>query len=174
MIEALTRWSLHNRGLTLTLTALFVFAAAFYGRGLRLDALPDVTSNQVLVLTRAPGLVPEEVERLVTRPIETALGGVPGMTDQRSISRYGLSSVTAVFDDDVDPYRARQVVQERLNLVAADLPPGVEPPELGPLTGGLGEIYHFAVGSSQRTSAELLELQGQVLALRALPVLPDR
>lgn len=167
MIEALTRWSLHNRGLTLTLTLIFVLAAGWYGRTLRLDALPDVTSNQVLVLTRAPGLVPEEVERLVTRPVETALGGVPGMTDQRSISRYGLSSVTAVFDDDVDPYRARQVVQERLNLVAADLPPGVEPPELGPLTGGLGEIYHFSVGSPQRTAAELLEL----VQLRIAPLL---
>ena len=158
MIEAITRWSLHHRGFVLVLTAMVVGLAGFYGSRLRLDALPDTTSNQVLVLTRAPGLVPVEVERLVTRPIETALGGVPGMVAQRSLSRYGLSSVTAVFADDVDGYRARQVVQERLNLVVADLPVGVEPPELGPLTGGLGEIYHFAVRSPDRTKAELLEL----------------
>ena len=167
MIEALTRWSLHHRGFVLLLTALAVGVAGFFGARLRLDAMPDVTANQVLVLTRAPGLVPEEVERLVTRPIETALGGVPGMVAQRSLSRYGLSSVTAVFADDVDAYRARQVVQERLNLVTADLPLGVEPPELGPLTGGLGEIYHFAVGSPQRTKAELLEL----VQLRIAPLL---
>ncbi len=167
MIEALTRWSLHHRGFVLVLTAMLVGLAAYYGVRLRLDALPDVTSNQVLVLTRAPGLVPVEVERLVTRPIETALGGVPGMVAQRSLSRYGLSSVTAVFADDVDGYRARQVVQERLNLVTADLPVGVEPPELGPLTGGLGEIYHFAVRSPERTKAELLEL----VQLRIAPLL---
>ena len=167
MIEALTRWSLRNRGFVLVLTALLVGIAGFFGSRLRLDAMPDVTANQVLVLTRAPGLVPEEVERLVTRPIETALGGVPGMIAERSLSRYGLSSVTAVFDDDVDGYRARQVVQERLNLVAADLPDGVEPPELGPLTGGLGEIYHFAVRSPDRTKGELLEL----VQLRIAPLL---
>jgi cobalt-zinc-cadmium resistance protein CzcA len=167
MIEALTRWSLQNRGFVLILTAIFVGIAGFFAVRLRLDALPDVTSNQVLVLTRAPGLVPVEVERLVTRPIETALGGVPGLVAQRSLSRYGLASVTAVFADDVDPYRARQVVQERLNLVTADLPEGVEAPELGPLTGGLGEIYHFAVRSPQRTKAELLEL----VQLRIAPLL---
>ncbi len=87
MIEALTRWSLHNRGFVLTLTALVLGIAGFFAVRLRLDALPDVTSNQVLVLTRAPGLVPVEVERLVTRPIETALGGVPGLVAQRSLSR---------------------------------------------------------------------------------------
>ena len=167
MIEALTRWSLQHRGFVLTLTALAVSLAGFFATRLRLDALPDVTSNQVLVLTRAPGLVPVEVERLVTRPIETALGGVPGMVAQRSLSRYGLSSVTAVFADDVDAYRARQEVQERLNLVTADLPVGVESPELGPLTGGLGEIYHFAVRSPERTKAELLEL----VQLRIAPLL---
>ncbi len=167
MIEAITRWSLHHRSFVLLLTAMAVGLAGFFGSRLRLDAMPDVTANQVLVLTRAPGLVPEEVERLVTRPIETALGGVPGMVAQRSLSRYGLSSVTAVFADDVDGYRARQVIQERLNLVSADLPVGVEPPELGPLTGGLGEIYHFAVRSPERTKAELLEL----VQLRIAPLL---
>ena len=171
MIEALTRLSLRHRGTVLALTAVVLGLAALYGVRLRLDALPDVTSNQVLVLTRAPGLVPEEVERLVTRPIETALGGVPGLVDQRSLSRYGLSSVTAVFADDVDAYRARQVVQERLNLVTPDLPAGVEPPELGPLTGGLGEIYHFAVRSPDRTKAQLLELVQLQIAplLRQVP-----
>jgi cobalt-zinc-cadmium resistance protein CzcA len=170
-VELLVRYALHHRGFVVSVTLALVAVAAWVGLGLKLDALPDITSNQVLVLTRAPGLTPEEVERLVTRRIETALGGVPGLTGQRSISRYGISSVTALFDEDTDAYRARQVVQERLQLLTADLPEGVAAPELGPLTGGLGEIYHFAVTSPQRTEAELLQTVSLAIAplLRSVP-----
>ncbi len=170
-MERLVLFALHYRGMVIGLTVAVLAAALWYGLRLRLDALPDVTSNQVLVLTRAPGLTPEEVERLVTRRVETALGGVPGLAGQRSISRYGISSVTALFHDDVDAYRARQVVQERLALLGDSLPPGVEAPELGPLTGGLGEIYHFAVTSNLHTDAELLEVVELTIAplLRAVP-----
>lgn len=170
-METLVRLSLHHRGVVVAITAVLLVLAGWVGSGLKLDALPDVTSNQVLVLTRAPGLTPEEVERLVTRPIETALGGVPGLEGQRSISRYGICAVTAIFDEEVDPYRARQVVQERLALLANTLPPGVDAPELGPLTGGLGEIYHFAVTSPLRTEAELLEIVQLTIApiLRSVP-----
>ncbi len=141
--------------------------AAVVGTQLRFDALPDVTGKQVIVLTRAPGLVPEEVERLVTRPVEYALAGVPGLVRQRSMSRYGISSVTAIFGDDADLLRARQLVQERLQAVAADLPPGTEAPQLGPLTGGLGEIYQMTLTSPERTPAELLELA----QIRVVPLL---
>ena len=170
-MEMLVRLSLHHRGVVVAITAVLLVLSAWVGSSLKLDALPDVTSNQVLVLTRAPGLTPEEVERLVTRPIETALGGVPGLEGQRSISRYGICAVTAIFEDDVDLYRARQVVQERLALLANALPPGVDAPELGPLTGGLGEIYHFAVTSPLRTEAELLEIVQLSIApiLRSVP-----
>jgi cobalt-zinc-cadmium resistance protein CzcA len=170
-MERLVVFALHSRGVVIGITVAVLAVALWYGLRLRLDALPDVTSNQVLVLTRAPGLTPEEVERLVTRRVETALGGVPGLAGQRSISRYGISSVTALFGDDVDAYRARQVVQERLVLLGDSLPPGVEAPELGPLTGGLGEIYHFAVTSSQHTDAELFEIVELTIAplLRAVP-----
>lgn len=170
-MQRLAQFALHYRGLVVGLTTLLLVAAAWYGVRLKLDALPDVTSNQVLVLTRAPGLTPQEVERLVTRRVETGLGGVPGLIGQRSISRYGISAVTALFGEDVDAYRARQVVQERLQLLSGELPPGVELPELGPLTGGLGEVYHFAVTSSQRTDAELFELVQLSIAplLRAVP-----
>ena len=164
MISALVAWSVRHRVFVLVATGVFTLAAAIVSSQLKLDALPDITTNQVLVLTRAPGLTPEEVERRVTRPVETALGGMPGLIDQRSISRYGISSVTAVFDDDVDPYRARQVVQERLNTLAAELPNGVERPELGPLSGGLGEIFQVTLSSPQRTPAELFELAQYRLA----------
>ena len=136
---------------------------------LKFDALPDTTNNQVLVLTRAPGLTPEEVERLVTRPIEVGMGGLPGLIEQRSLSRYGISSVTAVFEDRVDTYRARQMVQER--LTGMSFPPGVSAPELGPVTGGLGEIFHFTLDSARRSPSELLELAQFKVApmLRSVP-----
>ncbi|ATB43210.1 heavy metal resistance protein CzcA [Cystobacter fuscus] len=167
MMTRLVEGSVKHRGWTLGLTALFAVLASAMAMRLELDALPDITTNQVLVLTRAPGLTPEEVERRVTRPVETGLGGIPGLVEHRSLSRYGISSVTAVFEDDVDPYRARQLVQERLNAISGELPPGVDAPELGPLSGGLGEIFHFTLSSPERTSAELLELA----ELRVAPLL---
>lgn len=158
MIAALVDWAVRRRTLVFGLTLAFLAVAAWGTSYLKLDALPDITTNQVLVLTRAPGLTPEEVERRVTRPIEAALGGMPGLSTHRSLSRYGISAITAIFADDVDPYRARQVVQERINLVLGALPAGVEAPELGPLSGGLGEIFHFTVSSASRTPAELFEI----------------
>ncbi len=158
MIAEVVGWSARNRVAVVTVTLVLAAVALAASARLRLDALPDVTTNQVLVLTRAPGLTPEEVERLVTRPVEAALGGLPGLDEQRSLSRYGISSVTAVFDDGVDVWRARQIVQERLSGLGGALPAGVEPPELGPVTGGLGEIYHFTLSSGRRTAAELFEL----------------
>jgi heavy metal efflux system protein len=146
-------------------TLLVAVFACFFARRLPLDALPDLTNNQCVVLTTAPGLAPEEVELNVTRRIEVALSGLPALLEQRSLSRYGISSVTAVFEDGLDPYRARQMVAERLATVS--LPPGVDAPQLAPLTGGLGEIFHITLSSPERTPAELLELA----TLRVVPLL---
>ena len=157
-MEWVVRGAMRARGRVLAVTLALLVVMAWFARGLTLDALPDVTTNQVLVLTRAPGLTPEEVERLISRPVEAALGGAPGLVQQRSLSRFGISAVTAIFGDDVDPYRARQAVQERLQRVTATLPEGAEAPELGPLSGGLGEVYQVALRSPTRTQAELLEL----------------
>ena len=151
MIEALVAWSVERRRLVLIAVLALALVAAFVCTRLRFDALPDVTTNQVLILTRAQGLTPEEVERLVTRPIEIGLGGIPGMVKQRSISRYGISSITAVFADEVDAFLARQMVQERLALVGDRLPAGVDAPELGPLPGGVGGVFHLTVRSPVRT-----------------------
>lgn len=156
-IEAVVRWSGRHRWLVLLLVLVLAIAGVLAARELELDALPDITGNQVVVLTRAPGLTPSEVERTVTRPVEVALGGLPGLEEQRSLSRYGLSSVTAVFADDVDPWLARQQVAERLATLQ-ELPVGVEPPELAPYTGGLGEVFQLSVSSSQHTPAQLYEL----------------
>ena len=165
MIARLVGWSVDRRALVIAVWLVVAVAAALTARRLQLDALPDLTNNQVQILTRAPGLTPEEIELRVTLPIETALGGLPGLTTHRSSSRYGLSAITAVFEDGVDPLRARQLVSERLAAIA--LPAGVDAPELGPMTGGLGEIFHFTLSSPARTPAELLELA----QLRAVPLL---
>ncbi len=164
MIERLARASVEHRVAVLATVLVLAVAAAIVGRELRFDALPDVTGAQVVVLTRAPGLTPEEVERLVTRPVEVSLGGLPGATAQRSLSRYGISAVTVVFERDYDLVRARQLVGERLASVGGVLPPGVDPPELGPMSGGLGEIFQFVIGSRTRPPTELLELVEQRLA----------
>lgn len=171
MIAALVLWSIRYRWLVVLCTLALAIVGAFFGARLKLDALPDITNNQVLVLTRAPGLTPEEVERRVTRPIELALGGLPGLHEHRSISRYGISSVTVVFEDDVDAYLARQMVSERVGSLSGSFPNGVETPELGPVTGGLGEIFHFTLASPSRSRAQLFELaQTQVAPLlRSVP-----
>ncbi len=164
MIARLVHAAIDRPGTTLGLLALFVLGGGALVTRLELDALPDLTNNQVVVLTRAPGLTPDEVERRVTRPIEIALGGMPGLERHRSLSRYGISSVTAIFDDAVDPYRARQTVQERLQALGGALPAGVEMPELGPLSGGLGEVFHVTLRSPARTTSQLYELAVQTVA----------
>jgi cobalt-zinc-cadmium resistance protein CzcA len=167
MMARLVRFAGRHRVAVVVGTLLLGVCGVVAGAGLRLDALPDITTNQVLVLTRAPGATPAEVERLVTRRVELAIGGVPGLIELRSLSRYGISAVTAVFADEVDPYRARQVVRERLDGVVRDLPPGVEVPEIGPLTGGLGEVLQFVLRSRSRSQVEL----GEIARLRVAPLL---
>ncbi len=156
MIRSLVEASVdHARAVVVATLALAAVAGVVASR-LELDALPDLTNNQVLVLANAPGLTPEELERLVIRPIEVATGGAPGLEEQRSIARYGLGAVTLVFEDDVPVYLARQLVTERLATLS--LPPSVHGVELGPVTGGLGEVFHFTLRSEARSLAELQEL----------------
>lgn len=171
MIPQLVASAVKNPRTTVALWGVFVAATGVLAVRLQLDALPDLTNNQVQILTTAPGLTPDEVELRVTRPLETALGGLPGLIHHRSISRYGLSAVTAIFDDDVDRFRARQQVGERLQAIAGVLPAGVLAPELGPMTGGLGEVFQFTVSSKTRSAADLLELVNLRLVplLRAVP-----
>ncbi|MDB4991458.1 MAG: heavy metal efflux pump, CzcA family [Myxococcaceae bacterium] len=165
MIAKLAVFAVERRVMVAVATLLLAAVALVPALKLPLDALPDLTNNQVIVLTLAPGLSPEEIELTVTRPLEVALSGIAGLREQRSISRYGISSVTVVFHDDVDAWLARQMVTERLSGVA--LPPGVATPSLAPLTGGLGEVFHMTLSSALRTPAELLELA----TLRVAPLL---
>lgn len=128
---------------------LFVLALVAYGSyqltKLPIDAVPDITDNQVQVITIAPSFGATDIERLVTFPIEQANSNISGIKEIRSFSRFGLSLVTIVFDDDTDVYWARQQVAERLQKVQTEIPKGIGVPELGPITTGLGEIYQYVV-----------------------------
>ncbi len=155
MIERLLEWSLRNRFLVLALTVLLIGGGVWALRGLPIDAVPDVTNVQVQVLTTAPALGPEEVERFVTTPVELAMSGLPGLTELRSISRFGLSAVTVVFKDGTDIYFARQLVNERVQSAREAIPPGYGTPEMGPVSTGLGEIYQFVVRGDGKSPMEL-------------------
>src|SRR5947209_19632443 len=140
MIDGILSFAIRQRWLVM----IGVLAMAGFGvwnfTRLPIDAVPDVTNVQVQINTRAPGLSPLESEQRITFPIETAMGGLPRLDYTRSISRYGLSQVTVVFQDGTDIYFARQLVNERIQQVKDQLPPGVET-AMGPIPTGLGEIY---------------------------------
>src|SRR5262245_23477675 len=133
--------------ITLAVAALGVHAYL----GTPIEAYPDVTNVQVVVIAQLPGLAPEEIERQVTVPIERALNGTPGTIRMRSESQFGLSRVSLTFDDDVDSFRSRAIVNER--LAGADLPPGTDV-KLSPEATPLGEIYQFRVVSDRHTFME--------------------
>ena len=140
---------------------LFVVVLAFgvvAARRLPIDALPDVSSVQVDILTKCGGLSPIEVERTVTAPIEKALNGVPRSAQIRSISRFGLSATTVVFEDGTDIWWARQMILERVRQVVSELPPSAGLPELAPPSTGLGTIYKFVVRSDQHSAMQLRTL----------------
>lgn len=144
MIDSLLHFAVVRRWLVLLL-ALGVGAVGVRAwQLLPVDAVPDITNVQVMIAARAPGYSPLEVESRVTFPIETALGGLPHLHQTRSVSKYGLAQITAVFDDGTNLWFARQLVNERLQEVRGNLPPDVEP-ALGPVATGLGEIYMYAV-----------------------------
>jgi cobalt-zinc-cadmium resistance protein CzcA len=148
-------FALKNRFLVLVFTSLLVGVGVYSMLRLPVDAVPDVTPNQVQILTEAPGLGPIEVERLITFPVETAMSGLPGITDIRSVSRFGLSAVYVYFEESMDIYFGRRLVLERLPQAREAIPPGFGTPEMGPISTGLGEIYQFEVKGQGHSLMEL-------------------
>ena len=144
MIARILDFSVHQRWLILLLSLLAAGFGGYAVTKLPIDAVPDITNNQVQINTTAPSLSPVDIEKQVTYPVETALAGIKGLEYTRSLSRNGFSQVTAVFNEKLDIYFARQQVAERLNQVKSDLPPGAEP-QMGPVSTGLGEIYMWTV-----------------------------
>jgi len=144
MIERILSFSLHHRYLIALLTAAIAAFGIYSLKNLPIDAVPDITNNQVQINSVAPAFSPMEVEKQVTFPVETALAGIPGLEYTRSISRNGFSQVTAVFNDDVDIYFARAQVNERIAEAKESLPEGIDP-KMGAISTGLGEIYMWTV-----------------------------
>jgi cobalt-zinc-cadmium resistance protein CzcA len=144
MLDKFLHFVLKQR-LLVILGSIVLLAAGIIGwKNLPIDAFPDVTNEQVMILTEAPGLAPAEVERLITFPMEVDMGGLPDVKQVRSLSKTDLSQVIVIFEDHVDTYFARQLVFERLSQVKDELPEGIEP-ELGPISTGLGEIYQYVL-----------------------------
>ena len=168
MLERIVTFSLENRLLVIALVLLLAISGIYSALHVPLDAFPDTTPIQVAVNADAPALSPEEVEQQVTLPIEQAIAGLPGLSDVRSISKAGFSQVTAIFTDDTDIYLARQQVNERLGAI--ELPAGSERPEMGPISTGLGEIYHYILTSTEYSLVELTTLHDWVVKPRMLSV----
>jgi cobalt-zinc-cadmium resistance protein CzcA len=149
MMNRIVDFSIQNRVLIILAALLLVAGGIYAAVTLPIDAVPDISEKQVVINTYAPALGPEDIERLITSPIEVALAGLPRLQELRSISQFGLSQVTAVFDDRTDIYFARQIVNERLSEAKEQLPPGADPPQLAPISTGLGEIYYVFVEGEQ-------------------------
>ncbi len=165
MINRIIHFSVYHRTTVLILTFVIAVAGWISFKNLPIDAVPDVTNNQVQINTEVEGLSTEEVEKNVTFPIETAMRGIAGVMQVRSLTRFNLSQVTVIFEDEVDIYRARQLVSERLQMVGPNLPKGVTP-KPGPVSSGLGEIFHYSIEAEVPATGEArLE---QLMELRTL------
>lgn len=152
MMDKLVHFCVHNRLFVFLTTAILCVYGVNTFQTLPIDALPDISNVQVQVNTATKGLVPQEVERMVTVPVEYAMNGIPGVETVRSLSKYGISQVTVIFKDDTDLYRARQLITERLQNL--NLPQGMRP-ELGPMSTGLGEIFHYGLMAKGKESEEM-------------------
>src|SRR6187402_3540753 len=144
MIDGLIRFSIERRWIVLFLVLIASALGIWNYQRLPIDAVPDITNVQVQVNTEAPGYSPLEAEQRITFLVETALAGLPNLEYTRSISRYGLSQVTVVFEEGTDLYFARNLVNERLGRIKSQLPSGLEP-TMGPIATGLGEIFLYTV-----------------------------
>jgi len=143
MLNWLIDFSLRNRAIVLVAVGAIVAAGAFSLQYLDVDAFPDTTPAMIQVNTVAPSLNPEEIERQITFPVEQAIAGLPGLVTLRSISKFGLSQVVVIFEDSIDIYFARQLINERIGTV--ELPDGIERPKMGPVSTGLGEVFHYVI-----------------------------
>lgn len=163
-MERIITWSLEHRFVVIGIFIVAFCSGIMAMRQLPIDAFPDTTPVQVQINTVAPALSPLEIEQQVTFPVEQAISGLKGLKEVRSISKFGLSQVTTVFDDDTDIYFARQLVMERLQTV--QLAAGIPKPEMGPVATGLGEVFHYIVTGQGKTLEELTTLHDWVIKPR--------
>jgi len=145
MIDSIIAFSIRQKLIILSLVLGLIVWGIYNLQHLPIDAVPDITDNQVQVITNAPTLAAQEVEQLITYPLEMALGNVPGVLEVRSVSRFGLSVITVVFKEEVDIYFARQLIGERIRSAEEDIPNSLGKPEMSPISTGLGEIYQYVL-----------------------------
>ena len=167
MIASLLEFSLRQRILVLGLACLLSVAGVFAFQAIPIDAYPDVTNIQVQVLTDAPGLSPAEVERFITYPLELQMTGLPGLAEIRSLSKFALSQITVVFNDDVDIYFARQLVLERIMSAKERLPEGLDP-VMAPVSTGLGEVYQYYVEGPHTSATDQKVIETELTEQRTL------
>ena len=164
MINSILNFSVRQRMLVILATVVLAGFGVLALKQIPIDAFPDVTNVQVQVLATAGGMSPPEVEKLVTRPIEIQMGGLPRLEEIRSVSKIGLCAITIVFEDGVNDYFARQLVSERLQSARENLPAGVDV-ELGPITTGLGEVFQYTLVSKdpKYDATELRTIQDYIV-----------
>ena len=175
MIDRIIEFSVRNKLIVGLLVLLMAAFGVYSASKLPVDAVPDITNNQVLLITVSPSLAAPEVERLISMPIERVMASLPELKEMRSISRFGLSNVTVVFNDNVDIYRARQEVSERISQLKNVIPPGIGETDMGPVSTGLGEVYQYYVvpkaGYENRyTLTELRTMQEWIVRRQLLGV----
>ena len=161
MFKAIVRFSIRKK-LFVALTTLFLLIGGIWSMlTLPVDAVPDITNNQVQIVTVSPTLAPQEVEQLITMPVEIAMSNIMNVTEIRSVSRFGLSLVTVVFKESVPTLEARQLINEQIQVVAGEIPPELGTPEMMPITTGLGEIYQYVlrVDEKHRKDYDAMELR---------------
>ena len=173
MLDKVILFSIKNKIIIGLFTLALIIWGGYSVTKLPIDAVPDITNNQVQIITVSPSLAAEDIERLVTFPIEQTMANIPGIEEVRSFSRFGLSVVTIVFKDDIDVYWARQQVNERLNEAKTVIPQGVGVPELAPVTTGLGEIYQYVIHTekgyeNKYTPMELRTIQDWIVRRQLL------
>jgi cobalt-zinc-cadmium resistance protein CzcA len=167
MLNRLLVFSLHQRAAVLFAAGIVVIVGVWSALRLPIDAVPDITNPQVQINTAVAALAPEEIEKLVTFPIESEMAGLPGMVELRSLSKFGLSQVTMTFHDRVDIYRTRQLVSERLSGALDELPPGLTP-KLAPIATGLGEIFYYTVEFTDAATNKPASRTEQLMALKLI------
>ncbi len=172
MLDNIIKFSIKNKLVIGIMTLLLIIWGSWSITKLSIDAVPDITNNQVQIITVCPTLAGQEVEQLVTFPIEQSIANLPDLEETRSISRFGLSVITVVFDDDVDIYFARQLVNEKLKEAEQNIPKGIGTPELAPVSTGLGEVYQYILhpkkGSEKKYNAKDLRTMQDWIVARQL------
>jgi len=167
MLNRLLEFSVRQRVFVLLATLVLIGVGVWSALRLPIDAVPDITNVQVQINTAVPAMAPEEIEKLVTFPIENEMAGIPGLTELRSLSKFGLSQINLIFEDGTDLFRSRQLVTERLQTVGDSLPKGLSP-KLAPISTGLGEIYYYVVEFAPDATNKPAGREAQLMELKLI------